>query len=188
MITFGLKRQPTMTQSALADAPLQFNAPSTAVPASATSVSVSDNTNTVSAPAKRKRAWTKHFAADDLVFFFDPSTQECTWDIPSDYESDTNDRHAAVERRKRNKLEPQFSTTHTSELEPAEAFVVMLEERNVSPSATFEKELPKMAVDARYALLKPHAERKKVFETWAAEKLAKTRKIQEQRLQVRYLL
>ncbi|CAO3589365.1 unnamed protein product [Absidia cylindrospora] len=63
-----------------------------------------------------------------------------------------------------------------SDEEKVELFTQMLTEKDLSPFATWEKELPKLIADPRYNLLQPHSKRKTLFNNYcrilASEKKA----------------
>jgi hypothetical protein len=61
------------------------------------------------------------------------------------------------------------------ELDPAtrrQAFITLLEEKDVNPFNTWETEMPKIVHDPRYSMLKNTKQRMEIFEEWTRGRIA----------------
>eukprot|EP00007_Cunea_sp_BSH-02190019_P001715 CAMPEP_0174233108 /NCGR_PEP_ID=MMETSP0417-20130205/3232_1 /TAXON_ID=242541 /ORGANISM="Mayorella sp, Strain BSH-02190019" /LENGTH=716 /DNA_ID=CAMNT_0015311273 /DNA_START=12 /DNA_END=2159 /DNA_ORIENTATION=- len=59
---------------------------------------------------------------------------------------------------------------YATKAQRVQAFLDMLREKNISPTSTWEKTLPKLAFDSRFRLLDSHAERKTIFDQYVRDR------------------
>ncbi|KAI7864351.1 hypothetical protein BDF14DRAFT_1884378 [Spinellus fusiger] len=67
---------------------------------------------------------------------------------------------------KKTHVQPPQTPSFLTEEECIEVFTQMLTEKDISPYSTWEKELPKLIGDRRYALVQQHSKRKNLFNNY----------------------